>query len=128
MAKITPASGVLNDAASAVQDSFVDGLLDCPHYTRPEEYDGARVPAVLLSGTSNSHADKGFATIDPFTSACALADSDAGKPDGYDTPVHRASTSVSALLWQAPPVFSPTFSAVLERIFPASLARAPPLS
>jgi hypothetical protein len=84
--------------------------------------------AVLLSGTSNSHADKGFSTIDPFTSACALADSDAGKPDGYDTPVHRASASVSALLWQAPPVFSPTFSAVLERIFPASLARAPPLS
>lgn len=42
--------GVLNDAASAVQDSFVDGLLDCPHYTRPEEYDGARVPTVLLSG------------------------------------------------------------------------------
>lgn len=42
--------GVLNDAASAVQDSFVAGLLDCPHYTRPEEYEGARVPAVLLSG------------------------------------------------------------------------------
>jgi tRNA (guanine37-N1)-methyltransferase len=42
--------GVLNDAESAVQDSFVAGLLDCPHYTRPEEYAGARVPAVLLSG------------------------------------------------------------------------------
>lgn len=42
--------GVLNDAASAVQDSFVDGLLDCPHYTRPEEYGGERVPEVLLSG------------------------------------------------------------------------------
>ncbi len=42
--------GVLNDALSAVQDSFVDGLLDCPHYTRPEEYDGVRVPDVLLGG------------------------------------------------------------------------------
>jgi tRNA (guanine37-N1)-methyltransferase len=42
--------GVLNDATSAGQDSFVDGLLDCPHYTRPEVYAGAAVPAVLLSG------------------------------------------------------------------------------
>jgi len=42
--------GVLGDALSAVQDSFVDGLLDCPHYTRPEEYDGERVPDVLLGG------------------------------------------------------------------------------
>ena len=42
--------GVLNDAESAVQDSFVSGLLDCPHYTRPEELDGVRVPDVLLSG------------------------------------------------------------------------------
>ena len=42
--------GVLNDAESAVQDSFVAGLLDCPHYTRPEEYEGKRVPEVLLSG------------------------------------------------------------------------------
>ncbi len=42
--------GVLNDAQSAVEDSFVSGLLDCPHYTRPEEYYGAQVPEVLLSG------------------------------------------------------------------------------
>lgn len=42
--------GVLNHAQSAEQDSFVDGLLDCPHYTRPEEYQGMRVPDVLLSG------------------------------------------------------------------------------
>ena len=42
--------GVLGDAESAVQDSFVDGLLDCPHYTRPEVYEGLAVPAVLLSG------------------------------------------------------------------------------
>jgi tRNA (guanine37-N1)-methyltransferase len=42
--------GALNDADSAQQDSFADGLLDCPHYTRPETYDGRRVPEVLLSG------------------------------------------------------------------------------
>jgi len=42
--------GVLNDADSAAQDSFAAGLLDCPHYTRPEVYEGKRVPEVLLSG------------------------------------------------------------------------------
>lgn len=42
--------GVLGDEDSAAQDSFVTGLLDCPHYTRPEEYAGRRVPEVLLSG------------------------------------------------------------------------------
>ena len=42
--------GVLGDAQSAEQDSFVRGLLDCPHYTRPETYEGERVPEVLLSG------------------------------------------------------------------------------
>lgn len=42
--------GVLGDAESAEQDSFADGLLDCPHYTRPEQVDGQGVPAVLLSG------------------------------------------------------------------------------
>ena len=41
---------VLNDDASVVEDSFVNGLLDCPHYTRPENYEGAAVPAVLLGG------------------------------------------------------------------------------
>ena len=42
--------GVLGDAESAAQDSFAEGLLDCPHYTRPEEVEGHRVPEVLLSG------------------------------------------------------------------------------
>ena len=42
--------GVLNDGDSALQDSFAAGLLDCPHYTRPEVYAGTSVPAVLLSG------------------------------------------------------------------------------
>lgn len=40
----------LGDEQSAQQDSFSDGLLDCPHYTRPEDYAGKRVPAVLMSG------------------------------------------------------------------------------
>ncbi|MDG0991041.1 MAG: tRNA (guanosine(37)-N1)-methyltransferase TrmD [Luminiphilus sp.] len=42
--------GVLGHSASAEEDSFADGLLDCPHYTRPESYQGRTVPAVLLSG------------------------------------------------------------------------------
>jgi tRNA (guanine37-N1)-methyltransferase len=42
--------GVLNHDASAVEDSFVNGLLDCPHYTRPEVYEGIDVPEVLLGG------------------------------------------------------------------------------
>jgi tRNA (guanine37-N1)-methyltransferase len=42
--------GVLGDDESALQDSFSDGLLDFPHYTRPEVIDGRRVPEVLLSG------------------------------------------------------------------------------
>ena len=48
VARLQP--GALNDGESAEQDSFMDGLLDCPHYTRPEELDGRRAPAVLLSG------------------------------------------------------------------------------
>jgi tRNA (guanine37-N1)-methyltransferase len=42
--------GVLGDAQSKVEESFVDGLLDCAHYTRPELYAGKAVPPVLLSG------------------------------------------------------------------------------
>jgi tRNA (guanine37-N1)-methyltransferase len=42
--------GALGDADSAAEDSFVNGLLDCPHYTRPEQYKGIKVPEVLLSG------------------------------------------------------------------------------
>ena len=46
--------GVLNDADSASAESFVDGVLDYPQYTRPEVYAGLSVPQVLLSG---NHAD-----------------------------------------------------------------------
>jgi tRNA (guanine37-N1)-methyltransferase len=51
VARLQP--GVLNDAGSHQEDSFnpaLDGLLDCPHYTRPEEWAGQRVPEELLSG------------------------------------------------------------------------------
>ncbi len=42
--------GVLGKQASALEDSFAEGLLDCPHYTRPEVLDGLPVPQVLMSG------------------------------------------------------------------------------
>ena len=42
--------GVLGNENSAAEDSFADGLLDCPHYTRPEMFEGHKVPQVLLSG------------------------------------------------------------------------------
>jgi tRNA (guanine37-N1)-methyltransferase len=51
VARLQP--GVLGDEASHAQDSFnpaLDGLLDCPHYTRPEQWNGQGVPAVLMSG------------------------------------------------------------------------------
>jgi tRNA (guanine37-N1)-methyltransferase len=46
--------GVLGDDASAIEDSFVNGLLDSPHYTRPETYEGVSVPPVLMGG---NHAE-----------------------------------------------------------------------
>lgn len=48
VARLVP--GVLGHVDSAVEDSFVEGLLDCPHYTRPETFDETTVPEVLLSG------------------------------------------------------------------------------
>jgi tRNA (guanine37-N1)-methyltransferase len=51
VARLQP--GVLNDQESHQLDSFnpaLDGLLDCPHYTRPEDWEGHKVPDVLLSG------------------------------------------------------------------------------
>ncbi|MGY8814191.1 MAG: tRNA (guanosine(37)-N1)-methyltransferase TrmD [Gammaproteobacteria bacterium] len=48
MTRIIP--GVLGDNESANQDSFMNGLLESPHYTRPEEINGNRVPQILLSG------------------------------------------------------------------------------
>jgi len=65
--------GSLNDAESATQDSFSDGLLDWPHYTRPEEWQGERVPEVLLSGN--------HAAIAKWRRKQALARTMARRPD-----------------------------------------------
>jgi tRNA (guanine37-N1)-methyltransferase len=48
LARLLP--GVLGDERSSIEDSFSEGILDWPHYTRPEEFAGRRVPPVLLSG------------------------------------------------------------------------------
>ncbi|MFZ5655025.1 MAG: tRNA (guanosine(37)-N1)-methyltransferase TrmD [Pseudomonadota bacterium] len=65
--------GALGDADSARQDSFADGMLDCPHYTRPPEYRGLRVPAVLVSGD--------HAAIERWRREQALARTRARRPD-----------------------------------------------
>jgi tRNA (guanine37-N1)-methyltransferase len=65
--------GALHDAASAAQESFADGLLEAPHYTRPEDWNGARVPAVLLSGD--------HAAIDRWRLAQALGRTWQRRPD-----------------------------------------------
>lgn len=49
--------GVLGDSRAASEDSFEQGLLDCPHYTRPEEWEGMSVPAVLFGGSHVEIAD-----------------------------------------------------------------------
>ena len=55
IARLLPES--LGNTESAQQDSFVDGLLDCPHYTRPENFQDERVPDVLLSGDHQAIAE-----------------------------------------------------------------------
>ncbi len=54
IARLLPES--LGNSESAQQDSFVDGLLDCPHYTRPENFQNELVPDVLLSGNHQAIA------------------------------------------------------------------------
>ncbi len=55
IARLLPNS--LGNAESAKQDSFVEGLLDCPQYSRPEQFEGQSVPGVLLSGDHQAIAD-----------------------------------------------------------------------
>lgn len=55
MTRLIP--GALGHALSAQQDSFSEGLLDCPHYTRPEEFQGMKVPAVLMNGNHRQIQD-----------------------------------------------------------------------
>lgn len=65
--------GALGHNQSAEQDSFSDGLLDCPHYTRPEEVDDMTVPSVLLEGN--------HAKIDAWRQAQKLARTQIRRPD-----------------------------------------------
>ena len=67
--------GVLGDIESARTDSFQDGLLDCPYYTRPENFKGMRVPEVLLSG---NHAE-----IERWRLEQRLSRTKARRPDLY---------------------------------------------
>jgi tRNA (guanine37-N1)-methyltransferase len=55
MTRLVP--GVLGHEQSAQQDSFSDGILDCPHYTRPEEFNGMKVPEVLMNGNHQQIQD-----------------------------------------------------------------------
>jgi tRNA (guanine37-N1)-methyltransferase len=68
--------GVLNDDVSAVEDSFVNGLLDCPHYTRPDVYEGVAVPSVLMGG---NHAE-----IEKWRRQQALLATASKRPDLID--------------------------------------------
>jgi len=65
--------GALGHSQSAEQDSFSDGLLDCPHYTRPEVVDGMKVPSVLMEGN--------HAKIDAWRQAQKLARTQQRRPD-----------------------------------------------
>lgn len=68
--------GVLGHHQSAEQDSFSDGLLDCPHYTRPETVDGMSVPSVLMEGN--------HAKIDAWREAEKISRTQQRRPDLYE--------------------------------------------
>ncbi len=71
VARLVP--GVMNDFESGLEDSFQDGLLDCPWYTRPAEFEGLRVPEALMSGD--------HARIGKWREREALARTRARRPD-----------------------------------------------
>ena len=71
MVRLIP--GVLNDETSALTDSFQDGLLSPPVYTRPPEYNGMKVPEVLLSGD--------FGKIDKWREEKAMERTKTRRPD-----------------------------------------------
>jgi tRNA (guanine37-N1)-methyltransferase len=74
VARLVP--GVVGDERSVAEDSFSRGLLDFPHYTRPAEWDGVKVPDVLLSGN--------HAAIRRWRKEQALARTFARRPDLLD--------------------------------------------
>lgn len=83
IARLLP--NVLGHSESAQQDSFTDGLLDCPHYTRPELFEGQAVPSVLLSGN--------HAAIDCWRREQALLRTQARRPDLFDEWVKKDELS-----------------------------------
>lgn len=82
--------GVLGHEQSAEQDSFSQGLLDCPHYTRPKEYQGQLVPDVLLSG---NHLE-----ISRWRRKQALATTYLKRPDLIDQAIKKDALSKEDLM------------------------------
>lgn len=76
--------GVLNDETSALMDSFQDGLLEAPIYTRPADFEGNQVPDILLSGH--------FAKIDAWRDEQAYLKTSKRRPDLLDRPTKEEST------------------------------------
>lgn len=74
VARLLP--GVLGDEASAVHESFADGLLEAPQYTRPAEFRGMKVPDILLSGN--------HAAIDRWREAMGIERTRQNRPDLWD--------------------------------------------
>ncbi len=85
--------GVLGDAQSATQDSFVDGLLDCPHYTRPREYEGLAVPEILLEGN--------HALIQAWRRQQSLTQTYKKRPDLIETARLQGRLSADDQIWLA---------------------------
>lgn len=77
--------GVLNDETSALSDSHMNGLLDAPVYTRPAEFEGMKVPDILLSGH--------FARIDQWRDEQALEKTRIRRPDLYKKYQSKAEES-----------------------------------
>ena len=75
MVRLLP--GAISDPESALQDSFSEGVLDYPHYTRPPEFRGLRVPEVLLSGN--------HAAVDEWRHKRALDDTRRRRPELLDS-------------------------------------------
>jgi hypothetical protein len=80
----------------------------------------------LLPGASAGVQGKGFSTVDPFTSTTGMVGEEVGKPDGYDDQVNRVSFSYITSFEQSSQIFFLNPAPVLDRVFYARQARAPP--
>lgn len=81
---------------------------------------------MLVPGTSAGFQGKGVYTADPFTSITGVAGDEAGKPDVYDDPIIRASFCETTPFEQSSRAFFLNSAPVLDRVFNARQARAPP--